>query len=714
MSILEKLSEEQLAVVQATRCGLSSYVDAVPGAGKSTTTFGIAEDNSDKGIMSVTFSSQLKLEGRIKKTKLGLDHLEIESYHSLAITYYPQIGFDDRNIINLLDKDLNLRTGKEITSFDIIILDEAQDMSPLFYKLVSKFIRDIGFKGVLIVMGDKDQAIYEYRGADTRFLTCADRIYNDFAFRELKFSQSFRLPNQVSQFINEAVLGYEKIKTDKDGYPVRYMIGDPYLYYLWQDLYKIIIHSVTELGYKYDDIFVLAPSVSSSGAPIKKFENYLAGKGIPIYIPHSDEANIKEEDLKNKVGMITYHKSKGRERKLVIVMGADESYYKYQDTETTDFENCPNPFFVAFSRPLEQLIVVHGVNNSNPFKKLPFLKKTIRELARSDYCDVSVSGPPSYKENIKARTKGLEYERPIMINRQLQHSVAVTQLTKFLSDRFESWVLPQLTKLFTKISPSNKLKLKGNIKGTHGNEQVSDINGLVIPTIWEYNKVGKSSLWIDIDKFKRNQRNPSYLVRNNLDKMVFPCQTVSDYLRMGNMYITVKEGIESNLNQIKSFNWLKQEHIDICLGNLDGFIRSPEDLDFEKSFDYEDKDYLEINVTGSPLKIEEINQPIYLSGIMDAVDHRNVYEFKCVGEFSTSHYLQVIMYAWMWKNSLMQQIKGDRKFFLFNIIQNEIFELDFNNTELIDTIARKLLIDKYCRSGDINDDEFVNKCLASL
>ena len=46
--------------------------------------------------------------------------------------------------------------------------------------------------------------------------------------------------------------------------------------------------------------------------------------------------------------MITYHKSKGRERKLVIVLGADESYYKFQDTETTDFDNCPNPFYVAF------------------------------------------------------------------------------------------------------------------------------------------------------------------------------------------------------------------------------------------------------------------------------------------------------------------------------------------------------------------------------
>lgn len=713
MTILETLSEEQLEVVKATRDGYSSYVDAVPGAGKSTTTFGIAEDNSDKRILSVTFSSQLKMEGRIKKDKLGLDNLEIESYHSLATNYYSAIGFDDRNIINLLKKNLNLKPDKAFIKYDIIILDEAQDMSILFYKLVHKFIRDINFKGVIVVLGDVNQGIYEYRGADTRFLTCSHRLYKDFSFKELTFSRSFRLSNQVSQFINEAVLGYEKIKTDKDEYPVRYIIGDPYTYHIWQDLYQIIIHSVTEMGYKYDDIFVLAPSVSSPGSPIKQFENFLARKRIPIYIPHNDEANIKEEDLKNKVGMITYHKSKGRERKLVIVLGADESYYKYQDTETSDFENCPNPFYVAFSRPLEQLIVVHGVRYSQPFKKLPFLKKTIPELARTDYCDFSVSGPPSYVNTIRARVNGLEYQRPIMINRKLQHSISVTQLTKFLSDGFESWIQPQISKLFTKIKPSNKLKLKGSIKGTHGNEQVADINGLVIPTIWEYNTVGHSSLWIDIERYKRTERNPSFLVKNNLEKIVYPCQSVSDYLRMGNMYITVKERIESNLNQINKFDWLKQEHIDICLNNLDRFIGSPKDLDFERSFDYDGKDYLEINTSGS-IKIPEINQPIYLSGIMDAVDHNNVYEFKCVGEFSTSHYLQVIMYAWMWRNSLMQQIKGDRKFFLFNIIQNEIFELDFKNTELIDTIVKKLLIDKYCHSGDVNDDEFVDKCLASL
>lgn len=713
MTILETLSEEQLEVVKATRDGHSSYVDAVPGAGKSTTTFGIAEDNSDKRILSVTFSSQLKMEGRIKKDKLGLDNLEIESYHSLATNYYSAIGFDDRNIINLLKKNLNLKPDKAFIKYDIIILDEAQDMSILFYKLVHKFIRDINFKGVIVVLGDVNQGIYEYRGADIRFLTCSHRLYKDFSFKELTFSRSFRLSNQVSQFINEAVLGYEKIKTDKDEYPVRYMIGDPYTYHIWQDLYQIIIHSVTEMGYKYDDIFVLAPSVSSPGSPIKQFENFLARKRIPIYIPHNDEANIKEEDLKNKVGMITYHKSKGRERKLVIVLGADESYYKYQDTETTDFENCPNPFYVAFSRPLEQLIIVHGVRYSQPFKKLPFLKKTIPELARTDYCDFSVSGPPSYVNAIKARVNGLEYQRPIMINRKLQHSISVTQLTKFLSDGFESWIQPQISKLFTKIKPSNKLKLRGSIKGTHGNEQVADINGLVIPTIWEYNTVGHSSLWIDIERYKRTERNPSFLVKNYLEKMVYPCKSVSDYLRMGNMYITVKERIESNLNQINKFDWLKQEHIDICLNNLDRFIGSPKDLDFERSFDYDGKDYLEINTSGS-IKIPEINQPIYLSGIMDAVDHNNVYEFKCVGEFSTSHYLQVIMYAWMWRNSLMQQIKGDRKFFLFNIIQNEIYELDFKNTELIDTIVKKLLIDQYCHSGDVNDDEFVDKCLASL
>ena len=102
-----------------------------PGSGKSTTTFGITEANSDKKIFSVTFSSQLKMEGREKKKNLGLDNLEIESYHVSLTTYYQSIGFDDRNIHNILRNNLNLRPDKAFTNFDIIVLDEAQDMSIL-------------------------------------------------------------------------------------------------------------------------------------------------------------------------------------------------------------------------------------------------------------------------------------------------------------------------------------------------------------------------------------------------------------------------------------------------------------------------------------------------------------------------------------------------------------------------------------------------------
>lgn len=718
MTILSKLSSEQREPVQCSIDGICGKINAVPGSGKSTTTFGITEANNDKRILSVTFSSQLKMEGREKKKNLGLDNLEIESYHSLATTYYQSIGFDDRNIHNILRNNLNLRPDKAFTNFDIIVLDEAQDMSILFYKLIHKFMKDIDFvpgeRGVLFVFGDEDQGIYEYRGSDTRFLTCSDRIYGNVPFKEIQFSQSYRLTNQVSQFINECVLGYEKIRTDKDGYPVRYIIGDPYSYHLWQDLYRVIVHCVTTLEYKYDDIFVLAPSVSGANTPIKQFENLLARKNIPIYIPHNDEAEIKDSDLKNKVAMITYHKSKGRERKLVIVLGADESYYKYQDTDTRDFMNCPNPFFVAFSRPLEQLIVVHGVRYSSPFKKLPFLKKTISQMAKTDYCDVSISGPESYKRSIMGGIKGLEHEYPVVINRKKQHSITVTQITKFLSERFESRILPLISKLFIKISPSNKLKLRGRIKGAYGDEAVSDINGLVIPTIWEYNRDKRSTLWIEIEKYKRREKRPSFLVKNYMEKMNFPCKTIPDYLRMGNFYITAQERIESNLNQIKDFNWLKQEHIDICLRNLDKFVGTTENLEFERSFDYDDKDYLEINTKGSKIKIPEIDQPIYLSGIMDAIDHNNVYEFKCVGEFSTSHYLQILLYAWMWKNSLMQQIKGDREFYLFNIIQNEIYKLDSDQMELIDQIARELLIDKYTHSKEETDEVFIRNTLASL
>jgi hypothetical protein len=55
--------------------------------------------------------------------------------------------------------------------------------------------------------------------------------------------------------VNTHLVGYDRIKAGKEGKAVRYIVADVY-----QAPFKEVCHYI-ELGYKPDDIFILAPSI---------------------------------------------------------------------------------------------------------------------------------------------------------------------------------------------------------------------------------------------------------------------------------------------------------------------------------------------------------------------------------------------------------------------------------------------------------------------
>ena len=64
-------------------------------------------------------------------------------------------------------------------AFDILVVDEAQDMTHVYFMLLHKFIQDCGRKFQLLVLGDKKQGLYEFKGADIRFLTLAHSCWHN-------------------------------------------------------------------------------------------------------------------------------------------------------------------------------------------------------------------------------------------------------------------------------------------------------------------------------------------------------------------------------------------------------------------------------------------------------------------------------------------------------------------------------------------------------
>ena len=202
-------------------------MNAVPGAGKSTLSYLIATKLKDKSILSITYSKSLKMESRLKKDELHIDNIVIHSYHSFAMKYY-KLPYSNSLIKDALKKNKKLYYKESI---DLLILDEIQDMTHDIYKLIKKYIFDYNqihdnpFQ--ILVLGDNDQAIFDFTGADFRFLTLADKIFGG-DFIKSYLTESYRLTAPISQFVNQNLLGFNKIKTNKSGEKVKYIIANNY------------------------------------------------------------------------------------------------------------------------------------------------------------------------------------------------------------------------------------------------------------------------------------------------------------------------------------------------------------------------------------------------------------------------------------------------------------------------------------------------------
>lgn len=96
--------------------------------------------------------------------------------------YAGRIDFDDQIYMPAL-------FGGSFPRFPLVMVDEAQDLSPLNHAILDKLVVER-----LIAVGDENQSIYAFRGADTNSMS---RLRARFAMRELPLSVSFRCPRAV-------------------------------------------------------------------------------------------------------------------------------------------------------------------------------------------------------------------------------------------------------------------------------------------------------------------------------------------------------------------------------------------------------------------------------------------------------------------------------------------------------------------------------------
>jgi len=688
---LPPLSGEQQLVVDTIKLSYNVKVSGVAGCGKTTCILGISQAFPDKRVLVLTYNARLKMETRDKVDRLELTNTEVHSYHAMCVRYYSSEGAKDNGIISVTRKDLK---PKKPINFDIIILDECQDMTKCYYDFVLKIARDNQEPTVTYCLfGDEKQNIFDFKGADERFLTHGHKIFgaSKEQWKELTLSTSFRVTNQIAGFINTYLLGYNRIKACKSGAKVRYLYINQYKQRY--EVYKEVMHYLAQ-GFKYDDIFILAPSIKKKTgfSPIVNLENLLVNNGHPCFAPVSDEAKIDEDVIKGKIVFSTFHQVKGLERPVVIVFNFDDSYFKYFGKNATP-DKCPNIIYVATTRALTCLTVIHD-NSNQP------LLPTITYDAITQDSNVHIVGGVMGRDEFGEICPKTQERIPVM----------VTELIRFLDPQVICNAIKKLE--YVTEHPTNngdvqhqRINLPQKAICTKKNtaEIVYDINGYAIPAFFEMSFFQRCSLLdaIEYDKIEGSQRR-------NYDKIAYRfgqegTVPINYLLYLSTLYDATINGYIHRTKQIASYDWITLEQVEHCCDVLRSHIGHNDDAKQASN-----NQHLQFEVLYKECRF--LQSQYYLCGRIDILDKNKdtVWEIKCTSQTEPEHLIQLAIYAWM----TTEKDKKQREFKLLNICNNEVTTLIYNHDTVTDMIDY-LLKCKYEKKKVLTDSEFIADCLLS-
>jgi hypothetical protein len=161
----------------------------------------------------LVYNRQIKEETR-KDLKDLSDRVKVHSYDAAVTEYYdataPMTDFQ-LALKQVLDGDVPVRAeaeGGEGLRFDLLVVDEAQDIDELYMRLLEKLLRDntAGAPAQIVSVGDPKQRIYGYRGASNAyFISDNDEgLYRGRRDVEtMTLSVVFRFGARIAEFVNK-------------------------------------------------------------------------------------------------------------------------------------------------------------------------------------------------------------------------------------------------------------------------------------------------------------------------------------------------------------------------------------------------------------------------------------------------------------------------------------------------------------------------------
>lgn len=222
MKLFGTLSPAQLQIINDT---VNQYivVAAGPGSGKTRllvhklASLLLAEDVKHEQLLMLTFSRAAATEFKKRLIELignAANFIEIKTFHSYCFDLLGRVGslLESGNIIETaVDK---MRSG-EIETFRItktvLVVDEAQDMNKMEYELV-KALMEQNEEMRIILVGDDDQNIYGFRGADAVFM---QELLNEKSSVKYELTENYRSKDNIVALANNWVSAIgNRLKTE--------------------------------------------------------------------------------------------------------------------------------------------------------------------------------------------------------------------------------------------------------------------------------------------------------------------------------------------------------------------------------------------------------------------------------------------------------------------------------------------------------------------
>lgn len=662
-----------------------TVVQATAGSGKSTTCLLCVHSKKEGSYVMLTYSNKLRkgLKEDVEK-KYGLTNVEVHTFHSFCVKYIDPSCCRNEGLVNAVRGSFKLKEGYSING---LIIDEIQDMTTLTFSVVQMIKKSndpskhANFQ--YIIVGDKNQGIFRFLGADTRFLTYGHEIFGiggDYALHEL--TEVRRYGPKTCDFVNNVLFGGDIVVRPAIGVDYskevtpRYVVCD-----MMSDRpYEIVVDMLERHG--FSSVYILAATLKKSHVQnhVATLVNKLMRK-YRICVNNDDDMEHGADCELGKVVVSTIHKVKGGERTGVVF---------FQDSSSEKI--VPNEIYVACTRHKHELVIIQDVE-----KYLPAYIDPVN-LAR--YADVEGI------HNIKIRKERIEREKKI--SKKIVDKT-VTDLIRFIPTEVcmeVSDMMPcDCRKVWgRKIAFKSTQVFRENDSLFH--EPVSDINGIAIPAMLEA-KLTKSC-WILKDVLQNMGNNASlhrdrmFELQNRIKEGDPGVIVIGNFLYIANMWLAQTTGYYHRTSQIRSFTWIKKQDADEAIKRLehDAGLGVP---------------LCEFEVPLSAIVETPSGRMWCIHGRIDAITpDGTIVEVKCTAEYQTEHLLQLQLYAWL----LMKNEKYAnkiKKLKLFYVCTGESIEYVMDYDKIKDVVFK--IVASKDKIGDdhhwcnlYDDGEFLELC----